>query len=52
MAKNIIPKYKVSKFDFTEEERKALEELRENLIDLAISERKSSFNEKFQDRSH
>ena len=45
MAKNIIPKYKVSKFDFTEEERKVLEELRENLIDLAISERMSTFNE-------
>ena len=45
MAKTIIPKYKVSKFNFTEEEKRVLEELRENLIDLAISERMSTFNE-------
>lgn len=42
---NSIPKYKVLKFNFSDEEKLILEELRENLIDLAISEKMSSFNE-------
>ena len=42
---NIIPMYNVSKFNFSDEEKLILEELRENLIDLAISEQMSSFNE-------
>ena len=42
---NLIPKYNVLKFDFSDEEKLILEELRENLIDLAISEKMSSFNE-------
>lgn len=41
----LIPKYNVLKFNFTDEEKLILEELRENLIDLAISEKMSSFNE-------
>ncbi|WP_407462184.1 CpaF family protein [Methanobrevibacter sp.] len=41
----LIPKYKVLKFNFSDEEKLILEELRENLIDLAISEKMSSFNE-------
>ena len=42
---NLIPRYKVLKFNFSDEEKFILEELRENLIDLAISEKMSSFNE-------
>ena len=42
---NLIPRYKVLKFNFSDEEKLILEELRENLIDLAISEKMSSFNE-------
>ena len=34
----LIPKYKVAKFNFSKEELIILEDLRENLIDLAISE--------------
>ena len=34
---NLIPRYKVLKFNFSDEEKLILEELRENLIDLAIS---------------
>ena len=45
MENNIIPMYNVSKFNFSDEEKLILEELRENLIDLAISEQMSSFNE-------
>ena len=45
MENNLIPKYKVLKFNFSDEEKLILEELREDLIDLAISERMSSFNE-------
>ena len=41
----LIPKYNVLKFNFSDEEKLILEELRENLIDLAISEKMSSFNE-------
>ena len=41
----MIPKYNVLKFNFSDEEKLILEELRENLIDLAISEKMSSFNE-------
>ena len=41
----LIPKYDVLKFNFSDEEKLILEELRENLIDLAISEKMSSFNE-------
>ena len=37
--------YNVLKFNFSDEEKLILEELRENLIDLAISEKMSSFNE-------
>ncbi len=42
---NLIPRYNVLKFNFSDEEKLILEELRENLIDLAISEKMSSFNE-------
>ena len=42
---NLIPIYNVLKFKFSDEEKLILEELRENLIDLAISEKMSSFNE-------
>ena len=42
---NLIPRYNVLKFNFSDEEKFILEELRENLIDLAISEKMSSFNE-------
>ena len=42
---NLIPIYNVLKFNFSDEEKLTLEELRENLIDLAISEKMSSFNE-------
>ena len=42
---NLIPIYNVLKFNFSDEEKLILEELRENLIDLAISEKMSSFNE-------
>ena len=45
MENNLIPVYNVSKFNFSDEEKLMLEELRENLIDLAISEKMSSFNE-------
>ena len=45
MVNNVIPVYNVSKFNFSDEEKFILEELRENLIDLAISEKMSSFNE-------
>ncbi|MBQ6813376.1 MAG: CpaF family protein [Methanobrevibacter sp.] len=45
MTKNIIPRYKVSKFNFTNEEKRVLEELRDNLIDLAVSENAPAFNE-------
>jgi len=44
MDKNLIPKYKVDKFNFSPEEKEIIEELRENLIDLAISENMSSFD--------
>ena len=42
---SLIPRYNVLKFNFSDEEKLILEELRENLIDLAISEKMSSFNE-------
>ncbi|MBO5841214.1 MAG: CpaF family protein, partial [Methanobrevibacter sp.] len=42
---NLIPRYNVLKFNFSDDEKLILEELRENLIDLAISEKMSSFNE-------
>lgn len=45
MEKCLIPTYDVVKFNFSDEEKLILEELRENLIDLAISEKMSSFNE-------
>ena len=45
METNLIPIYNVLKFNFSDEEKLILEELRENLIDLAISEKMSSFNE-------
>ena len=45
MENNLIPMYNVLKFNFSDEEKLILEELRENLIDLAISEKMSSFNE-------
>ena len=45
MENDLIPTYNVLKFNFSDEEKLILEELRENLIDLAISERMSSFNE-------
>ncbi|WP_297982402.1 CpaF family protein [uncultured Methanobrevibacter sp.] len=38
-------KYEVAKFNFTEDEKEVLEELRESLIDLAVSQNMSSFNE-------
>lgn len=41
----LIPRYNVLKFNFSDEEKFILGELRENLIDLAISEKMSSFNE-------
>ena len=43
---NLIPKYKVSKPNFSDIEKRALDEIRENIVDLAISENMSSFNEK------
>ncbi|MDO5850389.1 MAG: CpaF family protein [Methanobacteriaceae archaeon] len=45
-SKDLVPKYKVSKPNFSKMELNALEELRENIVDLAISENMSSFNEK------
>ncbi|MCQ2964669.1 MAG: CpaF family protein, partial [archaeon] len=45
-SNNLIPKYKVSKPNFSDIEKRALEEIRENIVDLAISENMSSFNEK------
>ena len=42
---NLIPRYNVLKFNFSDDEKLILEELRENLIDLAMSEKMSSFNE-------
>ena len=45
MENSLIPTYGVVKFNFSDEEKLILEELRENLIDLAISEKMSSFNE-------
>lgn len=38
-------KYEVAKFNFTEDEKEVLEELRESLIDMAVSQNMSSFNE-------
>lgn len=45
MENNFIPLYKVLKFNFSDEEELILEDLREDLIDLAISQQMSSFNE-------
>lgn len=45
MENNFIPRYDAVKFNFSDEEKIILEELRENLIDLAVSEDSSSFNE-------
>ena len=45
MTNDFISKYNVKKFNFSDEEKFILEELRENLIDLAIQEKMSSFNE-------
>ena len=48
---SLIPRYNVLKFNFSDEEKLILEELRENLIDLAISEKMSSFNEELKGKS-
>lgn len=45
MENNFIPRYDAVKFNFSDEEKIILEELRENLIDLAVSQDSSSFNE-------
>ena len=45
MTNYFISKYNVKKFNFSDEEKFILEELRDNLIDLAIQEKMSSFNE-------
>ena len=45
MTNDFISKYNVKKFNFSDEEKFILEELRDNLIDLAIQEKMSSFNE-------
>ena len=45
-SNDVVPKYEVSKPNFSKIELNVLEELRENIVDLAISENMSSFNEK------
>lgn len=42
---NLIPIYNVYTPNFSDSEKQALEEIRENIVDLAISENMSSFNE-------